>query len=306
MSCFPARRAASRCSFLRGTPSRCSSHARDVPSRSPSALLLFGPCLAVLTCLSGPVVAAPDDVAAEEAGIEIAREARARKSGFGNFTARQVMVLRNKRGRESRRQIRVRVLEVEGDGDKSMFVFAQPRDVEGTAFLIYSHKEDADEQWLYLPALKRVKRISSSNRSGSFMGSEFAYEDMNAQEVEKFTYRYLRDEPCGATLATDLMCTVSERFPTDTKSGYSRQLVWQDKDEYRLWRAEYYDRKDAHLKTLTSGNYELYLDKYWHAGEMTMVNHLTGKSTVLTWTDYQFQTDLDAGDFTQTGLRRVR
>ena len=145
MSCFPARRAPSRCSFLRGTPSRSraegSFHARGAPSRSPaedslfarrapsrsqSALLLFGPCLAVLTCLSGPVVAAPDDVAAEEAGFEIAREARARKSGCGNFTARQVMVLRNKRGQESRRELRVRVLEVEGDGDKSMFVFDQP------------------------------------------------------------------------------------------------------------------------------------------------------------------------------------
>ena len=302
MSCFSARGAPSRCCFRRGTPSRCS-FLRGTPSRS-RASLLFGFCLILLACLSRPVVATTDDVAAEEAGIEIAREARARKLGFGNFTARQVMVLRNKRGQESQRQLRVRVLEVEGDGDRSMFVFDQPRDVEGTAFLIYSHKEDADEQWLYLPALKRVKRISSSNRSGSFMGSEFAYEDMSAQEVEKFTYRYLRDEPCGETPA--LTCTVSERFPVDPKSGYSRQLIWQDKDELRLWKVEYYDRKDAHLKTLAVGSYALYLDKYWYASEMTMVNHLNGKSTVLTWADYQFQTDLDAGDFTQTGLRRVR
>ena len=227
MSCFPARGAPSRCSFRRGTPSR-SCFLRGTPSRcrflrgTPSrcrASLLFGFCLILLACRSRPVVAAPDDVAAEEAGIEIAREVRARKLGFGNFTARQVMLLRNKRGQESQRQLRVRVLEVEGDGDRSMFVFDQPRDVEGTAFLIYSHKEDADEQWLYLPALKRVKRISSSNRSGSFMGSEFAYEDMSAQEVEKFTYRYLRAEPCGETPA--LTCTVSERFPADPKSGYS-------------------------------------------------------------------------------------
>ena len=266
---------------------------------------LFLP-LTLLLCSSAPPLAASEAADPEAAGLALAHESRERKLGFGNFTAHQVMVLRNKRGQESQRQLRVRVLEVEGDGDKSIFVFDQPRDVEGTAFLIYSHKEDADEQWLYLPALKRVKRISSSNRSGSFMGSEFAYEDMSAQEVEKFIYRYLRDEPCGASLAADLICTVSERFPTDTKSGYSRQLVWQDKDEYRLWKVEYYDRKDAHLKTLTLGDYELYLDKYWYAGEMTMVNHLTGKSTVLTWTDYQFQTDLDAGDFTQTGLRRVR
>ena len=117
-------------------------------------------------------------------------------------------MLRNKQGQESRRQLRVQVLEVSDDGDKSLFVFDEPRDVQGTAFLIYAHREDADDQWLYLPALKRVKRISSANRSGSFMGSEFAYEDMTAQEVEKFTYRYLRDEPCG-----DSTCTVTERFP---------------------------------------------------------------------------------------------
>jgi hypothetical protein len=222
------------------------------------------------------------------------------------------MVLRNKQGRESRRQLRVRVLEVEGDGDKSMFVFDQPRDVEGTALLIYAHKDAADEQWLYLPALKRVKRISSASRSGSFMGSEFAYEDMSAQEVEKYTYSHLRDEPCAnaastnAPLAQGLTCAVSERFPTDAKSGYSRQVVWQDRDASRLWKVEYYDRRNAHLKTLTLENYQQHLGRYWRAGVMTMVNHLTGKSTVLTWTDYQFGTDLQDRDFRKTGLKRVR
>ena len=263
-----------------------------------SMIVLFTSCLSLLAISTHSVA---DDATAEEAGLKIASDADLRAQGFGNFTARQTMVLRNKQGQESRRSIRVKVLEVEDDGDKSLFVFDEPRDVEGTAFLIHSHKVDADDQWLYLPALKRVKRISSSNRSGSFMGSEFSYEDMGAQEVEKYTYRYLRDEPCG-----ELTCTVSERVPTDRKSGYSRQLVWQDRDELRTWRVEYYDRKDAHLKTLTLTNYEQYLDNYWYAGEMTMINHLTGKSTDLTWTEYQFRTDLDDRDFTQTGLKRVR
>ena len=62
--------------------------------------------------------------------------------------------------------------------------------------LTHSHKVEDDDQWLYLPALKRVKRISSSNKAGSFMGSEFAYEDMTSQEIEKYSYRWLRDEPC--------------------------------------------------------------------------------------------------------------
>ena len=262
-------------------------------------LRFLAPCLAFLACLGAPPLA--HSATPEEAGLEIAVETRARGEGFGNFTARQTMVLRNKKGQESRRQLRVKVLEVEGDGDKSMFVFDEPRDVKGTALLIHAHRESADGQWLYLPALKRVKRLSSSNRSGSFMGSEFAYEDMSAQEVERFTYRYLRDEPCG-----DLTCTVSERVPVDRKSGYRRQLVWHDRDELRVRKVEYYDRKDAHLKTLTLGSYEQYLDRYWYAGEMTMVNHLTGKSTVLTWTDYQFGTNLDDRDFNQSSLKRAR
>ena len=266
--------------------------------RGVSALLI--PCLMLAAGLSASAVTFAD----EARGLEIAHAARERAMGFGNLTARQTMVLRNKQGQESRRAIRVKVLEAQGDGDKSLFVFDEPRDVEGTAFLVHAHKEAADEQWLYLPALKRVKRISSSNRSGSFMGSEFSYEDMGTQEVEKYMHRYLRDEPCPG--AGELTCTVSERIPTDKKSGYSRQLVWLDTDELRVWKVEYYDRKDAHLKTLTCANYEVYLDNFWQAGEMTMVNHLTEKSTVLSWTDYQFRTDLNERDFTQTGLKRVR
>lgn len=237
----------------------------------------------------------------EQKGLRIATEAHERGQGFGNFTAQQRMTLRNKKGQESQRQLRMKVLEVDGGGDKSLLVFDQPRDVKGTALLIHAHKNKDDDQWLYLPALKRVKRISSSNRSGSFMGSEFSYEDLSPPELEKFTYRFLRDEPCGK-----LTCTVSERTPVNKKSGYRRQLVWQDQREFRLWKVEYYDRKDSHLKTLTLKKYKKYLDRFWKAGEMKMVNHLTGKSTLLTLSDFQFRAKLNARDFTQTGLKRAR
>ena len=269
-----------------------------------SALVAFpiiALCATFLDFSNAGTTARADDSSPEALGLQIAEEARARAEGFGNFTARQAMVLRNKQGQESRRQLRFKVLEVEDDGDKSIFVFDEPRDVKGTALLIHAHRQDDDEQWLYLPALKRVKRISSANRSGSFMGSEFAYEDLSTQEVEKYTHRYLRDEPCG-----DLTCTVSERVPVGKGSGYSRQLVWHDRDELRVWKVEYYDRKNAHLKTLTLSNYERYQDRYWQAGEMAMVNHVTGKSTDMSWSDFEFGTDLDDGDFTRTGLKRVR
>ncbi len=237
----------------------------------------------------------------EDAGLQIAKDSRELDRGFGNYTAIQEMILRNKHGQESRRQLRVKVLEVEADGNKSLFVFDEPKDIRGTAFLVHSFKVKSDDQWIYLPALKRVKRISSSNKSGSFMGSEFSYEDMAQQEVEKFTYRYLRDEACG-----ELMCTIVEQIPTDKKSGYRRQLFWRDKDELRVVRVEYFDRKDVHFKTLDVEDFQIFLDKYWRAGTMNMVNHVTGKSTTLIWSDYQFGTELNERDFSKTGLKRAR
>ena len=251
-------------------------------------------------CFPGGQALAQDETP-EEKGLRLALEANANNEGFGDFTAGLTMVLRDRQGRESIRQMRFKVLEVPGDGDKSLFVFDQPRDVQGTALLTHAHANTQDDQWLYLPALERVKRISASTRSGSFMGSEFSYEDMSPPEVEEYTYRYLRDEPCG-----ELTCTVTEQFPLDEKSGYSRKIIWQDTGELRTWKMELYDRRDAHLKTLTFANYEQYLDRYWRAGEQTMVNHLTGASTVLNWTDFQFGTGLEDGEFTQTALRRVR
>ncbi|MCY4558964.1 MAG: outer membrane lipoprotein-sorting protein [Chloroflexi bacterium] len=255
-----------------------------------------------LACFVLPIphVLAQDE-SPEEKGLRIAREASARNDGFKDFTAEMTMVIRDRHGRESVRQMRFKVLEVPEDGDKSLFVFDRPPDVRGTALLTHAHINAQDDQWLYLPALKRVKRINAAKRSGSFMGSEFSYEDMSSLEVEEYTYKYLRDEPCGA-----LNCTVIEQTPLDKKSGYSRKLVWQDAVELRIWKMELYDRKGSHLKTLTLADYQLFLDRYWRAGEQTMVNHLTGASTVLEWTNFQFQINLYDSDFTRTALQRVR
>ena len=96
------------------------------------------------------------------------------------------------------------------------------------------------DQWLYLPALKRVKRIASVNKTSSFMGSELAYEDLLSDEVEKFDYRWLRDEACGED-----SCFVLERRPRYENSGYSKQVLWMDQSEYRIHGIEYYDLDGA-------------------------------------------------------------
>ncbi len=238
----------------------------------------------------------------EEKGLAIAIEADKRDNGFEDSQADMKMTLRNRHGQESNRDIRIRTLEVPDDGDKSLSIFDNPRDVKGTAFLTFSHKVGDDNQWLYLPALKRVKRISSRNKSGSFMGSEFAYEDIASQEVEKYTYKWLKDEEYEGQ-----QCYLVARYPVDKKnSGYTKQLTWIDMEKYRVLKIEFYDRKNSHLKSLTMTNYKQFLDKHWRAGTMNMINHQNGKSTQLLFKNYRFKTGLTQGDFSKNSLKRAK
>lgn len=238
----------------------------------------------------------------EEKGLAIAVEGDRRDAAFESVTAQMRMELKNRHGEESVRDIQVRTFEMPADGDKSLVVFDSPPDVKGTVLLTHSHRTGDDDQWLYLPALKRVKRISGRNKSGSFMGSEFSYEDIASQEVEKYTYRWLRDESFKGH-----DCFVSERYPVDlANSGYSRQVVWVDQHEYYPVRVEYYDRKASLLKTLSFDGYEKYENRFWRPARMEMVNHQNGKSTVLDWSEYRFRAGLVERDFDSSGLSRVR
>ncbi len=249
------------------------------------------------TCVTLPAQAGP----AEDKGLAIAKEADARNDGYGDSKTSMEMILRNKQGEESKRKMRARSLEVANDGDKGLIIFDDPKDVQGTALLTFSHKVDDDDRWLYLPAVKRVKRIASDNKSGPFMGSEFAFEDLGSQEIEKYTYKYLKDEAIDGQDSF-----VFERVPVDKNSGYTRQVVWMDKAEYRPLKIEFYDRKSSLLKTLTFSEYKKYLDKYWRAHKMDMVNHQTGKSTTLKFSAYEFRNGYTDRDFDQNTLKAAK
>jgi outer membrane lipoprotein-sorting protein len=238
---------------------------------------------------------------AEEKGLAIAKEVDIRDRGWNDSITEMKMVLRNQQGDESTRSLQLKSLEINGDGDKGFITFNSPRDVNGTALLSFSHIVKADDQWLYLPALKRVKRISSTNKSGPFMGSQFAYEDLTSFEVKKYEYKYLRDEKLNG-IDTFLV----ENKPNYAYSGYTRQIVWVDKQRYIPIKIEYYDRKNDLLKTLRFNKYKQYLGKYWRALEQVMENHQNGKTTLLALNDYQFKTGLSASDFNKNSLKRAK
>lgn len=237
----------------------------------------------------------------EEKGRAVFEEVERRGEGFGDSQMATLMILKNKRGDTSERKMRIKTLEGENGEDKTLMVFDSPRDQKGTALLTFSHDNADDDQWLYLPALKRVKKIASKNKSGPFMGSEFSFEDFSGQDIEKYDYKFLREEPCG-----EGKCFVVEAYPHDKYSGYTKIINWIDTEHYRAYKVEFYDRKKSHLKTLTPTGYKLYLDKYWNPDKMAMVNHQTGKSTDMIRTKTEYKTGLTEKDFNKNSLKRAR
>lgn len=237
----------------------------------------------------------------QDKGMAIAKESDLRDRGWTDSISEMKMTLRNRSGDESIRELRISNLEVANDGDKSLTVFDSPKDVRGTGFLSFSHINEADDQWLYLPALKRVKRISSKNKSGPFMGSEFSFEDLSSFEVDKYDYRYLGEEIINSIVSYKL-----EMTPRYQHSGYTRLVTWVDQKEFRIQQIQFYDRKKTLLKTQTYKNYRHYLGQYWRAHTMEMSNHQTGKFTMLEFDDYKFQTGLNEQAFKKNALKRSR
>jgi hypothetical protein len=251
---------------------------------------------------------APADETPEQKGLRLAEEASERDSGWRWQSANGRMILLDARGNRNERAFVSQVLEDQDESDdetiRGIIVFKHPPDIENTALLTIGQKSEDDYQWLYLPALKRVKRISGTSKTGSFVGSEFSFEDLSAREVEDYTHIWLAQEPCPG--APELTCEVVERRPKDSESGYSKVVTWQESETFRTYKSDFYDRKGMLLKTLTIGRHEKFKDRWWRSMDLTMTNHVNGKATQMLWSSFDFDTPLKESDFTVRALERLQ
>ena len=265
--------------------------------------------LAMITTLASAALLLPlakPVEASNEKGLAIATEVDNRDKGWGDVTVEGEMVLKNKAGNESVRKFRSTILEAAdvSEGDRSIITFSQPRDVRGTALLTHSKIEpDDDSQWIFLPAVKRVKRISSSNRTGKFVSSEFSYEDLGSEEVADNEHIWLEDAPCVHDSA--LTCAAVESRPKNKRSGYSKRVSFIDLDEYRVHQIDFYNRRGDLEKSLKFKDYKQYEKAFWRAHTMLMDNMQTGKSTRLSWGEYSFRQGLSERDFTPQRLPKA-
>ncbi len=216
------------------------------------------------------------------------------------------MILIDKRGGQRVRQLRSYGRDV-GEDEQSILFFLSPADVEDTGFLTYDYDdpERDDDQWLYLPALNRTKRLASSDKSGAFMGSDFSYADMTDRPLDAYEYRLLgEDEVDGHPVWQVESVPITEREKRET--GYEKSVAFVRKDNDVVVRAVYWVKKGKRLKYFEVESLER-IDGIWVATEMTMTTKKGKKTqhkTVLRAKDVRFGQDLDPELFTLRQLEK--
>ena len=143
---------------------------------------------------------------------------------------------------------------------KSLLVFSQPREVKGTAFLNWDRIDGkGDDQWLYLPALKKVKRIRATEKSRSFQGSDFSYEDLSVRELDSDKYELIGEESING-----IKCYKVNAMPIERETQYSSRVVWVDQQNFLMKKVEFYDKKNNRFKVLDIPNH-IKNGEYWTA-----------------------------------------
>lgn len=257
--------------------------------------ILFGLLLLI------PLTAAADDSKARE----IMTKVDERDDG-DNSTSDMEMILIDKKGKKRIRKIKNFTKDKGKDTQRILF-FLKPADVKNTGFLTYDYDDSDrdDDQWLYLPALKKTKRIATSDKSGSFMGSDFSYADMTSRDLEDYDFKLLKEtEVKGAK--TWLIESVPRSKEVIEETGYTKSLLFVRQDNYVVIRAIHFVKEGKKLKYFEIKKLEL-IDDIWVGTELQMTTKKVKKTlhkTVLRFHDMKFNQPLDESMFTVRRLEK--
>ncbi|MDR2952438.1 MAG: outer membrane lipoprotein-sorting protein [Treponema sp.] len=220
-------------------------------------------------------------------------------------SSRSRMVVRAKDGSTSERVID----QYSKDGPKggrSMIVFPdvekQPASVKGTRFLTMENKDSADDRWIFLPSLGKVRRIAASEGSGSFMGTDFSYDDISSMSrgADFDAHTLLREESAGGTA-----CYVIQSVPKDASYQYSKMVQWIAKDSKIGMKIELYDKKNALVKTVEMSGVKDIQGKL--TPQVTKIStHAAGTSTTINMEIIKYDDPIPEAVFTTAYLETGR
>ena len=232
-------------------------------------------------------------------GRDVIQKVKDRPDGDTRYAEMELTLIK-KNGATRERKVTSWAMD-EGKDTKKMMFFTYPGDVKGTGFLTWDYdlpgKEDA--KWLYLPAMKKTRRISgSSSKTDYFMGTDFTYDDMGSRNVDEDSHTLLREEDRDGH-----KCWVVESVPVDKHEIYSRKVSWIRQDCLTAAYVEYYDKLNKLHRVLTITDVRKVQD-YWTIHKMEMKNVQTGHSTVIVVKNPKYDINIDKGLFTVAKLEK--
>ena len=238
------------------------------------------------------------ELAEEPSGLELVESVYNRPDGE-DMQSRLTMTLINSRGDQRVREIR-QFMKDFGDVEKSVMFFESPADVRNTSFMNWSYTAvgEDDDQWIYLPALKKVKRISSDSKGDYFMGSDFTYDDLGDRHPSSDTHTVLGHEDVNGE-----PCYVVESVPTEEEYIYGRTVSWIVADRWVVVKKDFYDEDDELLKTLTVDEYGD-IGGYWVVTRSTMHHVQREHTTTMALDDVQLDTGISSSKFTERMMTR--
>ena len=208
------------------------------------------------------------------------------------------MTLINKSGDQRVRKIKQFTKDL-GDVEKSIMFFLSPADVKNTSFMNWTYDSDqGDDQWIYLPALKKTKRISSDSKSDYFMGSDFTYDDLGDRKLEDDTHQLLREETLDG-----IDCYVVESVSKDEDYMYSRTMVWVNKSNFIGVKKEFYDEDEDLLKILSIKEVKE-ISGIWVITNSEMKNLQKSHRTTMVLSNIQINTGISESYFSERMMMR--
>ncbi len=252
----------------------------------------------------------PVSVLAEEAlsARQIVEKADARYTGDSSRADAQLILI-DRRGRERVRDLRMYTLD-QGDVEKSIIFFMSPTDVAGTAYMNYDYDDDRDDDsWLYLPALNQVRRVASGDRSGSFMGSDFTYSDINGVTIDWYDYEMLDENTSVDGADAWLIKSTPKQEYADRvarETGYEKSHLWIRKDNLVQVQAKIWVTRGNRIKYFSARELKE-IDGIWTAMRLQMVttrNDEREHSSVFQFSNMVYNEDTDESLFTTQAMER--
>jgi len=217
-----------------------------------------------------------------------------------DFKVRVVMRLITKTGKERIRELTMLRKNYGPSGGKQKYFiyFFKPADVREMTFMVYKYPKRDDDRWLFIPALNMTKRIAARDKTSSFVGSDFTYEDVSGRDLEDDTHTMMKEEKLG-----DRECYVIKSTPKKRDVNYSYKLSWIDKENFLPLKEEYYDLKGELMKVFTADKIQE-IEGYPTVIKRTMRNVQSGHRTEVTFLKVEYNIGIDDRLFSERFLRR--